>query len=199
MTAREFPAPEIENRPLMFCSRESCKREITKRDPVWTPLSGGVYCSQECVDATPGYVGPEIAPRSRMPANPFADLAPHQSSSPTSTAAAVKESKTMRSKMFLVYEYIKARGAYGATRQEIADDLGIPIQTVCGRVRRLYQMGHIGSNCVLKCKVARCGHDPECRLSLQSGYAQEIMLHEDHVLRWQEDQTRPAQRLSWDK
>ena len=125
--------------------------------------------------------------RARMPAEPFADIAPHQSSSPTSRASAEKNATTMRSKMFLIYAHIESKGAYGATRQEIADDLGISLQTVCGRVRRLYQMGLIGSN------------PGDVRSNRLSGFDNEVMVHEDRCLRWQPDQQRPAQRPSWEE
>lgn len=123
--------------------------------------------------------------RSRMPAEPFADIAPHQSSSPTSRASAEKNASTMRTKMFLIYEHIEAQGAYGATRQELADDLAISLQTVCGRVRRLYQMGLIGSN---------PGHVRNNRIS---GFENEVMVHENYVMRWQPDQARPPITPAW--
>jgi len=36
-----------------------------------------------------------------------------------------------------VYGYIAGRGAWGATRKEIAAGLGMPLQTVCGRANEL--------------------------------------------------------------
>lgn len=212
MKARgEFPAPEIErDRPLMFCSRESCKREITKRDPVWMSVRG-CYCSTECRDdwerkldgaETVGrlldYAERDIAARSRMPSAPFADLAPHQSNSQTSTASAEIVGRTMRSKMFRIYDFLREQGLYGATRSEIVDALGIPLQTVCGRVRRLYQMGRAGSNCVKGCFVA-CDHHPCTRINRHSGVENEVMLHEAFVRRWQGDQPRPGVPLSWEQ
>lgn len=125
--------------------------------------------------------------RTRIPAEPFADIAPHQASSPTSVASAEKNATTMRSKMFLIYEHIRQQGLHGATRQELADDLGISLQTVCGRVRRLYQMGRIGSN---------PGHVRANRLS---GFDNEVMLHETFVDRWTDDQSRPPERVQWER
>lgn len=175
-----------------FCNR--CEREITRRDPIWVTLRG-CFCSEMCAklaESPPieagdpfNYGGGE--PRSRLPAEPFADIAPHQSASPTSRAAAEANAPTMRSKMYLIYTHIRQQGLHGATRQEIADDLAIPLQTVCGRVRRLYQMGLIGSN---------PGH---VRASTHSGLANEVMLHEAFVDRWNDDQARPPIRPSWER
>ena len=39
-----------------------------------------------------------------------------------------------------VYGYIAGRGSEGATRQEIADGLGMKLQTVCGRMGELKAM-----------------------------------------------------------
>lgn len=36
-----------------------------------------------------------------------------------------------------VYDYVASRGSTGATRQEIADGLGMKLQTVCGRCGEL--------------------------------------------------------------
>lgn len=127
----------------------------------------------------------EKKPRSRMPVE-VAEMPPHQKSSPTSTASARAMKGSSLSKMYLIYAHIEQQGAHGATRQEIADDLGISLQTVCGQVRRIYQMGRIGSN---------PGHT---RANRWSGRENEVMLHEAFVTRWQNDQTRPALPFCWE-
>lgn len=127
----------------------------------------------------------EERPRARMPVE-VAEMPPHQKSSPTSRASAEALKPSSLSKMFLIYSHIEQKGAYGATRQEIADDLGISLQTVCGQVRRIYQMGRIGSN---------PGHT---RANRWSGRENEVMLHERYVERWQNDQTRPALPFCWE-
>lgn len=58
----------------------------------------------------------------------------------TSIAAAeaiAEMAGTLRGK---VYGFIAARGRDGATRQEIADGLGMKLQTVCGRMGELKAM-----------------------------------------------------------
>lgn len=174
-----------------FCA--SCSREITKRDPVWIAGSD-LACSQECSDklfarwqATIENDEPFEPPRPRMPADPFADVVPHQASSPTSVASAAKNVSTMRSKMERIHNRIIKSGPHGMTRQELTDDLGISLQTVCGRVRRLYQMGLIGSN---------PGH---VRANRISGFENEVLLDELWVDRWTPEQTRPAERPSWER
>jgi len=59
----------------------------------------------------------------------------------TSIAAAeaiAEMAPTLRGK---VYEYLASRQSAGATRQEIADGLKMKLQTVCGRVGELKDMG----------------------------------------------------------
>lgn len=58
----------------------------------------------------------------------------YQRRSPTSRAAAVRAQGKARSKRELIVEYVWQQGVRGATRDEIARALGMPIQTVCGRV-----------------------------------------------------------------
>jgi len=73
----------------------------------------------------------EPAKRYRVP--------PAAPGSRTSEAAAVKITRrapTMREHVRL---YLVSRGEYGATRQEIADALGMRLQSVCGRVAELLE------------------------------------------------------------
>src|SRR3954462_1914273 len=109
MSAGELPpVAVVDAAALTFCDRPSCRREITKRDERYI-ASHGTYCSKQCLDEM-GFVPKEALAaghhRARMPAVPFADIAPHQSSSPTSTASAANQATTMRSKMFLIYELL---------------------------------------------------------------------------------------------
>lgn len=122
--------------------------------------------------------------RSRLPAS-FIEIAHSAPGSATSRAAADTIGPSRMPKMALVYFHIKALGKFGATRQEIVDALGISLQTVCSLVRRLYQMGLIGSN------------PAHVRRNRFSSLENEVMIHEDHVTRWQPDQARPPQRPKW--
>jgi hypothetical protein len=122
--------------------------------------------------------------RSRLPDH-FLESPPVAGDSATSRAAANTIASTRRPKAFLVYYHIKSLGKHGATRQELVDALGISLQTICSLVRRLYEMGLIGSN---------PGH---VRLNRFSGMENEVMLYEDHVTRWQPDQSRPPIIPKW--
>lgn len=64
---------------------------------------------------------------------------PYRSESPTSEAAAKRaaSSPKLGSDRRRVYDAILAAGAHGRTRQELADRLGMKIQTVCARVNDL--------------------------------------------------------------
>lgn len=66
-------------------------------------------------------------------------MPPAAPGSQTSEAAAVRVTQrapTMREHVRL---YVVSRGQYGATRQEIADALGMRLQSVCGRVAELLE------------------------------------------------------------
>jgi len=74
----------------------------------------------------------------REPAKRYA-VPPAAPGSRTSEAAAVRVTRrapTMREHVRL---YLVSRGDYGATRQEIADALGMRLQSVCGRVAELLE------------------------------------------------------------
>jgi predicted transcriptional regulator len=43
----------------------------------------------------------------------------------------------------MIVQHLLNKGLTGATRQEISDDLGIKLQTVCGRVRELVLAGEL--------------------------------------------------------
>jgi hypothetical protein len=75
----------------------------------------------------------------------------------TSIAAAqaiADAAPTLRGK---VYGYLAGRPDLGATRQEIADALGLKLQTVCGRVGELKEQGLVweGSDTRDKRRVVR--------------------------------------------
>jgi hypothetical protein len=133
--------------------------------------------------------------RSRLPQE-FLDTAPSARGSATSHEAAETIGASRRPKAFLVYHHIKSLGKYGATRQETVDATGISLQTVCSLVRQLYQMGLIGSNCIEGCRW-HCEHKPVSRRNRFSALDNEVMLHEDHVVRWQQDQARPPKPPKW--
>jgi hypothetical protein len=122
--------------------------------------------------------------RSRLP-DRFIEQASTALGSETSARAADTIGPTQRPKAYLVYQHIKACGKTGATRQEIADALAISLQSVCSLVRRLYEMGWVGSNL------------GDVRLNRLSGLENEVMLHEDHVIRWQPNQARPPITAKW--
>jgi hypothetical protein len=128
-----------------------------------------------------------ITHRSRLP-DQYIEQPPVAHDSATSRAAADTIAPTRRSKMFLVYHHIKAEGSRGATRQEIVDALAISLQTVCSLVNTLYTMGLVGSNA------------GDVRANRISGCDNEVMLHEDHVTRWNlARQARPAERPNWER
>lgn len=179
----------------IWAESEYNPHRIEPSDPVIVPNpkeeGGGEYV----VEMTrPGeYVGTH---RARMPATPFADIAPHQSSSPTSTKAGEVKGKTARSQMSRILHFIETQGLYGATRQEIVDALSISLQAVCGRVRRLYQMGLIGSNCEKGCFYVCDEHPVISRKNRLSGLDNEVLVPELYVRRWYPEQARPAMPLA---
>lgn len=139
-----------------------------------------------------------LAGRARL-SDEFIEQPPVAHHSETSREAAQAIAPTRRSKMFLVYHHIKALGQYGATRQEIVDALAISLQTVCSLVNNLYTMGLIGSNCLEGC-TTKCEHKPVSRRNRFSSMDNEVMLHEDHVIRWDlARQARPAERPNWER
>lgn len=124
--------------------------------------------------------------RARLPAQ-FIERGAVAPGSETSALAADAIGPTRYPKAYLVYQHIKSMGKFGATRQELVDALSISLQTICSLVRTLYQCGLIGSN------------EGHVRSNRFSGMANEVMLHEDHVTRWQPDQPRPPQYPKWMK
>lgn len=80
----------------------------------------------------------DALPLFAMPVDRY-HVPPAAPGSQTSEAAAVRvtpRGPTMRDHVRL---YLVSRGAYGATRQEIADALGMRLQSVCGRVAELLE------------------------------------------------------------
>ncbi len=73
------------------------------------------------------------------------ELPPHQRTSPTSRAAAVSIRESVAPRQAAVYAFVAARGDHGATNAEIADGLGMPIQSVCPRVCELRSLGRLVS------------------------------------------------------
>ncbi len=63
----------------------------------------------------------------------FAGVEPPTNGTLTSLRAARKVKPYLNGLRAKVYEFIKAQGLKGATRQEVADGTGIAIQTVCPR------------------------------------------------------------------
>jgi predicted transcriptional regulator len=68
---------------------------------------------------------------------------PFQVASPTSAAAAVSVRETAGTVRARCLAFIRARGPWGATRDEIARGCGIRIQTVCARVDELLKVGAV--------------------------------------------------------
>lgn len=71
-------------------------------------------------------------------------IPPASSKSITSQKSADRLMPRFGSKLRKVYDHIDAAGATGCTRQEIADETGMLLQSVCSAVNRLYQMGEKG-------------------------------------------------------
>lgn len=86
--------------------------------------------------APPSRPGPRERPRT-----PASVVPGHHTTIATSRAWAERQAPKFGSKLDKVWRFIEARGAEGATRQEIADALGaahdIPINVVCPAVVRL--------------------------------------------------------------
>lgn len=177
--SQNAPAPKMEQAPAddLFTAAEKARTEIIVPNP--PEEGGGEYVMRQT--APDIWIGKH---RTRLPEQ-FIDVASTAPGSATSARAADAIGDSRRPKAYLLYQHIKSMGKYGATRQEIVDALGISLQTVCSLVRRLYQMGLIGSN-------------PEhTRRNRFSAFENEVMLHEDHVTRWQPDQTRPPMIPKW--
>src|SRR5574337_1033049 len=68
---------------------------------------------------------------------PYGGRPPAQASSPTSVAGAERVRPHAPRQRERVLEAVRAAGAWGLTRQEIAHATGIAINAVCGRVAEL--------------------------------------------------------------
>ena len=77
---------------------------------------------------------PKPAPRSLPPA-------PHNGTATSRAAAMALDPAWQATQCGIVYAAIKARS--GATREELTEATGLPIQTICGRVDNLLKMGMI--------------------------------------------------------
>lgn len=67
--------------------------------------------------------------------------APHQPGSASSRRGAEAVAPFVGTQAQRIAAFVRARGAYGATRAEIADSTGISLNAVCGRVGPLLQEG----------------------------------------------------------
>lgn len=178
------PEPEPERVIPVKAHERHIKPRVTPHVPAVGDTVRIVKSDGTVTDATMAYVSPGYAAdvaraRARLP-DAYDDQAPYAPNSPTSRAAAASvEGEHVRTQMQRVYDYIVSRGEYGATRQEIADALGLLWQSCGARVRRLVQKGVIGSN-------------GDTRKSRASDRDAEVLLAERYVTRWQADQQRPG-------
>ena len=106
------------------------------------------------------------------PAKPSRRELPPHNNTPTSKAAAVAVSRRAPNLRELVFNFIKSRGAYGATADEVGDALDAVAQTITPRIRELAQAGRIAHNrtnrptrrdCPARVYVA-VKEDAECRI-----------------------------------
>lgn len=113
--------------------------------------------------------------RAAMPA----DVAQHAfvaNGSSTSRVAAkrLEALKRTQSAQARVLHAINAAANKGTTRAELAGITGLRLSTVCSSVRRLYQMGYIGSNPGMT------------RVDRSSGMHVEVLFNERYVSRWRD-------------
>lgn len=73
----------------------------------------------------------------------MAEVPPFQPYSATSRAAALDAATRTPGQRERILDYVRSRGADGATRREISDALGIEIGTVCGRVKPMLAAGEL--------------------------------------------------------
>jgi hypothetical protein len=74
---------------------------------------------------------------------PYGGKPPYRQGNPTSQAAAESVAHVAPTVRETVYECIAAAGPHGRINNEIADDLGRKLQTVCARVAELRLAGRI--------------------------------------------------------
>lgn len=119
---------------------------------------------------------PMPAPLETRASMPYAiaQHAPSAPGSPTSRAAArrLDALKRTQSAQARVLHAINAAANKGATRAELAGITGLRLSTVCSSVRRLYQMGYVGSNPGMT------------RVDRSSGMNVEVLFNERYVSRW---------------
>lgn len=111
--------------------------------------------------------------RAALPDSVALNNPPHQSSSPTSTAAATVIRPTFPAQLQRVLAFVQSNGLHGATRAEIAAALKMRLSSVCSAARTLYRQGLVGSN------PQHTRVDPETHMNV------EVLVSEIHVLRWQ--------------
>lgn len=78
-----------------------------------------------------------------MTYSPYLGGPPFQRSSATSEAAAASVEEHVEAQAERIVAFLRERGPYGATREEIAIALGIRLSSVCGRVARLMALHEI--------------------------------------------------------
>lgn len=109
----------------------------------------------------------------------FAMKPPAAPESSTSARAAIAKEPKFGTKARRILDHLTAAGEEGCTRQELSDELNLPIQSICSSVNALYTMGLAAAN------------PGRQRLSSTSGLPQEIIVIAKYVERWKN--TKAAQ------
>ena len=91
-----------------------------------------------------------------MPRALYGSLPPRQVGSPTSTAAAVAVIPHAQAQRDRIEAYLKARGAWGATRDEMETDLRLSGDTVRPRCRELEKLTRVVNSG--RTRLTRSGH-----------------------------------------
>jgi hypothetical protein len=110
--------------------------------------------------------------RAALPDRVALNHPPHQSKSPTSTAAADAIASKFPTQLQRVLAAVLHAKRGGLTRAELADVLDMRLSSVCSAVRTLYRQGLIGSN------------PDETRIDQSSGMHVEVLVAEQYVERW---------------
>lgn len=176
----------------IICNRHAARQPVAPTEPPRSSEAPTVHTDHygHEFSAVKDYAGwtrveqaPPEEPKTR-PAAPdsFTEHAPSAHGSVTSGEAARSLSAaTLRNQAERVEAFIKERREYGATREEIADGLGMDLQSVNPRCVTLYKQGWIGSN---------PGHTRPTKKNKPA----EVLLWQTWVERWKDTQRRPATR-----